>query len=102
MKLERLLADPQQYLDREITVEGVLVSPGKGFYRRFFLQDQEGASLEVSPWAPLETFQPPSSTRERPPPKVMRNFVGRPLRLTGRLQKQGEGFIFKVSAVAEL
>jgi len=35
-------------------------------------------------------------------PKPMRYFVGRRLSLTGRLQKEGEKYIFKVSSAAEL
>jgi len=100
--LDRILAEPQKYRDEEIMVEGVLVAPGKGFYRRFFLQGKEGTALEVTPWAPLEIYHPPPSQKERPTLKPMSYFVGRHLRLTGRLQKKGEGFIFKVSSAEEL
>jgi len=100
--LDTVLADPEKYLDKEIVVEGVLQAAGKGFNRRFFLQDKEGRTLEVWPWAPLEVYHPPPSQKERPLVKPMGYFVGRHLRLTGRLQQQRERFVFQVSTATEL
>jgi len=100
--LKTILADPQQYLDKEIVIEGVLQAPGKGLNRRFFLQDNEGDTLEVWPWAPLEIYLPPPAQKERPQVKPMNYFVGRHLRLTGRLQQQGERWVFQVSSAEEL
>jgi hypothetical protein len=100
--LDQVLSHPQQYLDRDITVMGVLVAAGKGFPRRFFLQDQAGRTLEVTPWAPLEVFHPPPSRPQPPAVKPMSYFVGRRLRLTGRLKQQGENFVLQVSAAEEL
>jgi len=89
-------------LGKDIVVAGVLQTAGKGFNRRFFLQEKEGITLEVMPWAPFEIYHPPPSRAQQPSIKPMSYYVGRPLRLTGRLQKQGEKFVLQVSAVEEL
>ena len=100
--LERVLDAPQKYINEEIIVEGVLQSYGKGINPRFFLQSKEGKTLEVSPWAPLEIYHPPSSQKGGTTLRPMSYFVGRRLRLTGRLQKEGERYILKVSSAGEL
>ncbi len=97
--LKEVLADPGRYLGQEVTVEGVLQAEGSGVQDHFLLGGADGSRLEVSPWAPLEVVHPPDGG---PAPPTMQTYVGRPLRLTGTLEKRGEGFLLVVSRVEEL
>jgi len=89
---------PEKYLRQTIAVEGVLEAEGRGTQVRFFLRDDAGRRLEVSPWAPLEVMQPPEGGT---PPKTMADFVGRRLLLSGVLEKGGENYILKVTSAEE-
>ena len=59
--LHEIAANPDKYVGRQVTVEGVLEAEGQMPQVRFFLRVGEDR-LEVSAWAPLETFQPPQGT----------------------------------------
>jgi len=97
--LKRILAEPEKYLGQTITVERTLEAEGKIPHLRFFLRNEGGDGLEVSPWAPLEVVQPPGGGAKV---KSMAYFVGRRLRLTGILEKGGKGDVLRVSSVQEL
>jgi hypothetical protein len=99
--MDNIFQDPKQYLDREVTMEGTLMAEGRGFAVTFFLRHDSGARLEVNAWAPLEVPPPPPG-KGRPPVKVMADYVGQRLRLTGRLRDQGGRIILQVASVAEL
>jgi hypothetical protein len=99
--MANIFQEPKKYLDREVTVEGTLMGEGRGFPITFFLRHDSGARLEVNAWAPLEIPpQPPG--KGRPPMKIMTDYVGKRLRLTGRLREQGSKIILQVASVAEL
>ncbi len=104
--LHDIVANPDKYVGRQVTVEGVLEAEGQMPRVRFFLAPDASAGLrdgddrlEVSPWAPLETIQPPQGGI---PVKSMVYYVGRRLRLTGVLERGSEGLLLKVSVVEEL
>ncbi len=94
----QVLDEPEKFLRQTIAVEGVLEAEGKGIQVRFFLRDNAGRRLEVSPWAPLEVVQPPEGGAA---PKTMAYFVGRRLLLSGVLERGGENYILKVTSVEE-
>ncbi len=99
LSLEKLMQEPQQYLGQTLVVEGVLEALGKWSRPPFGLRSESGAVLEVSPWAPLEVLHP----REGAPKlKSMAYYVGRRLRLTGRLVSEGGRLILRVTAAEEL
>lgn len=93
-------SDPAGYLGQEVTVEGVLEAEGQGRDVRFFLRGSGDARLEVTTWAPLEVVQPPDPGT--PAPKIMLNYVGKTLRLTGIVDKAGDGYILTVGTAEEL
>ena len=97
--LGQVAREPEKYLGQVITVEGALEAKGEFMAWRFFLRNAAGEGLEVTAWAPFEVVQPPDGG---PAPKVMSDFVGHRLRLTGTLEKQGEGVILVVSSYEEL
>jgi hypothetical protein len=97
--MNQIFQEPEKYLDREVIVEGTLEGEGRGLAVTFFLRADSGARLQTDPWAPLEVYHPRESG---PLPKSMANYVGRRLRLTGRLQAQGGRIILQVSSVKEL
>ncbi len=94
----QVLDKPEKYLRQVIAVKGVLEVEGKGIQVRFFLRDDAGRRLEVSPWAPLEVMQPPEGGT---PPKTMAYFVSRRLLLRGVLERRGENYILKVTSAEE-
>ncbi len=94
----QVLDEPEKFLRRTIAVEGVLEAEGKGTQVRFFLRDNAGRRLEVSPWAPLEVVQPPEGDAQV---KTMAYYVGRRLLLSGVLEKGGDGIILKVTSAEE-
>lgn len=93
-----VLDKPAMYVGRTVAVEGVLEAAGKGTQVRFFLRDDAGRRLEVSPWAPLEVVQPPEGGAQV---KTMAYYVGRRLLLSGVLERGGEGYILKVTSAEE-
>ncbi|MHB8068524.1 MAG: hypothetical protein ACYDIC_11565 [Desulfobaccales bacterium] len=99
LSLEKLMQEPQQYLGQTLVVEGVLEAQGKGFRPPFLLRSASGAALEVSPWAPLEVYHPREGAAKV---KSMAYFVGRRMRLTGRLVSEGGRLILRVTAAEEL
>ena len=94
-----IFADPGKFLGQAVTVEGLLEAEGQGKEARFFLSSQ-GARLEVLSWAPLEVMHPPSG--EGPVPKTMPDYIGKDLRLTGTVEKGGDGFVLAVTQAEEL
>ena len=90
-----VLTDPNKYLGQEVTVEGILEAEGQGRDVRFFLRGSGEARLEVSSWAPTEVIQPPKEGGTQP--KIMSDYVGRNVRLTGVIDKGGDTFILNVA-----
>jgi hypothetical protein len=99
VSLEQIMQEPQPYLGRVLVVEGVLEAQGRGFRPPFRLRSESGAAVEVSPWAPLEVYRPREGAAKV---KSMAYFVGRRLRLTGRLAPEGGKLILKVTSAEEL
>lgn len=92
--------DPAAYVGQEVTVEGVLEAEGQGRDVHFFLRGTGEARLEVSAWAPLEVMHPPSAGT--PTPKIMLDYVGKNLRLTGVVTQAANGYVLTVAQAEEL
>lgn len=99
LSLEKLMQEPQQYLGQTLVVAGVLEAQSKGFRPPFLLRAASGAALEVSPWAPIEVLHPREGAAKV---KSMAYYVGRRLRLTGRLVSERGRLILRVTAAEEL
>ena len=97
--MKNIFEEPKKYLDREVTVEGVLMAEGRGLAVTFFLGADSGARLEVDAWAPLEVYHPREGKAQA---RSMANYIGRRWRLTGRLRDQGGRIILQVSSAEEL
>lgn len=98
--IKRVLTDQEKYVGKNITIEGILEAEGQGLSPRFFLRNDAGERVEVSPWAPLEVVQRPGGEVKV---KTMLDFVGRRLRLTGTVEKAPSGsIILKVASAEEL
>jgi hypothetical protein len=95
-----ILTDPGKFLGQEVTVEGVLQAEGQGMDVHFYLVGAGEDRIEVTPWVPVEVIQPP--TGDSPGPKIMLDYVGKSLRLTGTVEKGGGGFILNVAKAEEL
>jgi len=98
LPLHDIVANPDKYVGQQVTVEGVLEAEGQMPRLRFYLADGQDR-LEVSAWAPLETIQPPQGKAQ---PKIMADYAGRRLRLTGILEKADQGLYLQVSVAEEL
>jgi hypothetical protein len=99
VSLEQIAQEPQPYLGREIVVEGVLEARGRSLPPQFRLRSTSGATLAVSPWAPLEIYHP---RQGKAGVKSMAEFVGKRLRLTGQLTQEHGSPILKVTAAQVL
>jgi hypothetical protein len=99
-RTDDILSDPARYLGQEVAVEGVLEAEGQGRDVHFYLRGSGEARLEVTTWAPLEVMQP--SDPNSPVPKIMLDYVGKTLRLTGVVTQAGDGYILTVSHAEEL
>ncbi len=97
--LDQILSEPEMYLGKQITVEGILEAEGQMPSVRFFLRVSESERLEVSSWAPLEIMHPPSGKAKT---KSMADYIGLRLRLTGIFQAGESGYILEVDTVDEL
>jgi len=83
--LPELAVNQEKYLNRTVTVEGVLRVEGNMFRSGKFFLDDEGASVEVSPWAPLSVSTCPPEITDCKMPYAMPSFLGKKLRATGKL-----------------
>ena len=99
LSLEKLMQEPQHYLGRVLVVEGVLEAQGRGNRPPFLLRSESGAAVKVTSWVPLEIYHPRQGAAKV---KSMAYFVGRRLRLTGRLASEGGKFILRVTSAEEL
>ena len=96
--LHDIVTNPDSYVGQQVSVEGVLEAEGQMPRLRFFLTDGQDR-LEVSAWAPLETVQPPQGDAKV---NTMAYYAGRRLRLTGMLERGGEGPLLRVAVAEEL
>lgn len=92
-----LAGRPADYVDRTVTVTGVLNNAGSNYFTdlRVVLTDSTGAALAVRPWLPA-SVPPPRPGGPRPQPAVLSNYLGRTVRLTGCLRKDGDATAFEV------
>jgi hypothetical protein len=99
VSLAKLAQEPEHYLGQEIVVEGVLTARGRTMPPQFLLQADSGATLAVTPWAPVEVYLP---RQGKAGVKSMAAFVGKRWRLTGQLTREHGELLLKVSAAEEL
>lgn len=98
--LPDIWSNPAAYLGQEVTVEGTLEAEGRGLDVRFFLRGPGEARLQVTPWAPLEVMHPPGG--EGPRPRIMADYVGRTMRLSGVIARIGEDWLLQVEKAEEM
>jgi hypothetical protein len=96
--INRILAEKDKYIGRQVTIDGKLEAEGQGLNVRFFLRADSGERLEVSSWAPLEVMHPPTGEAQL---QSMASYVGRRWRLTGTVENAQDGIILNVSWAEE-
>jgi len=104
VEIEVIAKDPAKFSDRLLETEGVLKNAGGNYFTdlRLVLTGKNGGEIEVTAWAPLEVPPPrPGPSRPRRP-KVMSDFLGKKIKLTGRLEVQPEKIILRVEKAEEI
>ncbi len=104
VEIEVIAKDPVKFSDRLLETEGVLKNAGGNYFTdlRLILTGNKGGEIEVTAWAPLEVPPPrPGPNRPRRP-KVMSDFLGKKMNLTGRLEVQSEKVILRVDKAEEI
>lgn len=81
--IAELMRSPALFVDSSITVTGMLINQGSGYFRDFrpVLQDSAGHIVPVTSWAPLEV--PPSMKPDTEQPRVMSFFLGNYIEASG-------------------
>jgi hypothetical protein len=91
-----LAGSPAGFLDRTVTVAGLLSNAGGNYFTdlRLVLSDG-GSSAAVRPWLPLEVppRRPGAGTSR---PAVLSDYLGKKVRITGCLRKEGTGYVLEV------
>jgi len=104
IEIEVIAKDPVKFSDRLLETEGVLKNAGGNYFTdlRLVLTGNKGGEIEVTAWAPLEVPPPrPGPNRPRRP-KVMSDFLGKKMNLTGRLEVQSGKIILRVEKAEEV
>lgn len=85
--IAQLHENPDVFLDSMVTVTGMLVNKGAGYFKDFqpVLEDGFGNILPVTVWAPLEL--PPPMNPDMTPPKVMGFYLDKEIRAGGYFRK---------------
>jgi hypothetical protein len=96
VSVTKLTERPAGYLGRTVTVNGLLRNAGGNYFTDLRLELSDGrAAVVVQPWLPLEV--PPMRTGaggNRPP--VLSDYLGKKVKITGCLRKDGEIFLLEV------
>lgn len=92
-----LAGRPATYLDRTVIVTGRLDNAGANYFTdlRIVLSDSSGAALAVQPWLPA-SVPPPRPGMPAKRPAVLSDYLGKTVKLTGCLRKQGDAASFEV------
>ena len=82
--LAEVAANPEQHVNRTVRLRGRLENQGKNYFTslRVALIDEDGNSLYVRPWLPLELPRRPRGAKGRKP-DVLSNYLGKQVELTG-------------------
>jgi len=94
--VSRLAAQPASFLDRTVTVNGLLRNAGGNYFTDLRLELSDGAAaVVVQSWLPLEV--PPMRTGAGGNrPAVLSDYLGKKVKITGCLRKDGEIFLLEV------
>lgn len=104
LTVEQIAQQPKKYSGRAVQTEGVLKNAGGNYFTdlRLILTGNKGGEIEVTAWAPLEVPPPrPGPNRPRRP-KVMSDFLGKKMNLTGRLEDHSGKIILRVEKAEEI
>lgn len=86
-KIAELFKAPDAFIDSMITVTGMLVNKGSGYFKDFkpVLEDGLGNEVPVTIWVPLEV--PPPMKPDQTPPRVMGYYLDKTLTIGGYFRK---------------
>ncbi len=93
------LDEPQKYVGKTVVVDGILELDAMSGQPIYYLQGGMGGRVQVTPWAPVDVI-PPTGTG--PAPKSMADYLGKHMRLTGKMTKAGDAFVIEVEKAEEV
>ncbi len=104
LTVEQIAKQPKKYSGRTVQTAGILKNAGGNYFTdlRLVLAGYDGGEIAVAAWAPLEV-PPPRPGPNRPQrPRVMSDFLGRRMLLTGRMEDQDGKTILRVEKAEEI
>lgn len=98
VQVEQVLKNPKKYSSKIILLSGLLKNTGNNYFTdlKLALEGEKGGQIEVTPWAPLGVPPPRPGPNQPRRPKVMSDFLGKKMNLTGRLEDQSGKIILRV------
>lgn len=98
MSISELAARPAAFLDRNIKVSGLLNNAGGNYFTDLRLElSDSGAAIAVRPWLPIEVQMRPGAGGRRP--AVLSDYLGKTVRITGCLRREGDAYSLEVQQV---
>ena len=87
--IEQLANNPQAYLGKNVTTEGVLFRTvgGKASDAKYYLSDGNGDSIMVAPFAQYSVPTCPPSSVSCNPPRTLADYIGNKVRILGALEE---------------
>jgi hypothetical protein len=96
VSVAKLSARPAGYLDRTVTVNGLLRNAGGNYFTDLRLELSDGAAaVAVRPWLPLEV-PPMRAGAGGNRPAVLSDYLNKTVKITGCLRKEGEAMSLEV------
>jgi hypothetical protein len=87
VKINDLARNAGKFVGKKVTVQGRLVFAGRNYFTdpRFVLADEQGETVPVSAWAPLEIPPPMPGEKVTPAdrPRTMSDYLGKRFSITG-------------------
>jgi hypothetical protein len=98
--LEKMLESPEEFIGCKIVVEGALEKEAEEGLVFYALRTGTDRTLAVWPWAPEEN-DPSQDLKSSNITKTMSHFIGRQLRIAGRLVKELSGRVVLEASIVE-
>ncbi len=93
------LDEPQKYVGKKVTVDGILELDAMSGQPIYYLQGGQGGKVQATPWAPVDVIPPAGNG---PAPKSMADYLGKHMRVTGKMTKVGDIFVIEVEKAEEI
>jgi hypothetical protein len=95
--IEELSKNPQEYLNKNIIIEGILVLEGHWYINPNYYLKKGNYKIAVGMWAPINVIECPPGITPCNRPASMWEYIGKYLVLEGHLEQKESNYIFIVT-----